>query len=40
MHFWYLPAEADVIEQQIAPMAEMISWLEQRFGPYRFAPSA
>jgi aminopeptidase N len=36
MHFWYLPAEADMIEQRIAPMAEMISWLEQRFGPYPF----
>lgn len=36
MHFWYLPAETDVIEQRIPRMAEMISWLEQRFGPYPF----
>ena len=36
MHFWYLPAEAGEIERQIAPMAKMISWLEQRFGPYPF----
>jgi len=36
MHFWYLPAEADAIRRQIPRMAEMISWLEQRFGPYPF----
>ena len=36
MHFWYLPAEAATIRPLPTRMAEMISWLEQRFGPYPF----
>src|SRR5262245_31130565 len=36
MHYWYLPAETDLIQKQIPRMAEMISWLEQRFGSYPF----
>jgi aminopeptidase N len=37
--YWYLPADADLAHKFTAKVPEMISFLEQRFGPYPF-PSA
>ncbi|WP_228564457.1 M1 family metallopeptidase, partial [Catenulispora rubra] len=36
MTFWYLPAEADTVHKLTAQVPDMISFLEQRFGPYPF----
>ncbi|GAA1994014.1 M1 family metallopeptidase [Catenulispora subtropica] len=34
--YWYLPADADAVHKFTANVPEMISFLEQRFGPYPF----
>ncbi|MEZ0110851.1 aminopeptidase N [Catenulispora sp. EB89] len=36
MTFWYLPADADAVHKLTAQIPAMISFLEQRFGPYPF----
>ena len=34
--YWYLPADADAVHRLTAQVPGMISFLEQRFGPYPF----
>lgn len=34
--YWYLPADADAVHKLTAQVPDMISFLEQRFGPYPF----
>jgi aminopeptidase N len=34
--YWYLPADADAVHKLTAQVPGMISFLEQRFGPYPF----
>ncbi|OLE24992.1 MAG: hypothetical protein AUG49_12045 [Catenulispora sp. 13_1_20CM_3_70_7] len=34
--YWYLPSQAALVHQRTAKVPEMISFLEQRFGPYPF----
>ncbi|MBS2554156.1 M1 family metallopeptidase [Catenulispora sp. NL8] len=34
--YWYLPADADAVHRLTARIPDMITFLEQRFGPYPF----